>query len=118
MENWKIIKDEEEYQKVLIRIDELIDSEQNTPEGEELDLLALLVEHYEETNFPIPDPDPIDVIKYYIEMRGMKTRDLANIIGDETLVSRVLNKETELNIGMIKNLHDQMNIPYSLLLRD
>tara|TARA_R110002050_G_scaffold493_1_gene3201 strand:- start:213 stop:569 length:357 start_codon:yes stop_codon:yes gene_type:complete len=118
MKNWKIIKSEEEYQKVISRIDELIDSDPNTPEGEELDLLALLVQNYEETNFPHPDPDPIEVIKYYIEVRGMKYKDLIGIIGDKTLVSRVINKERKLNMRMIKSLHDKMNIPYSLLLQE
>ena len=118
MKYWKIIKDEEQYQLVLNRIEELLDSEPNTPESEELDLLTLLVEHYEENNFPHPDPDPIEVIKYYIELRGLKAKDLADVIGDKTLVSRVLNKERALNLRMVKNLHDKMNIPYSLLLQD
>lgn len=114
----KIIKSESEYEIALTRIEEIMDSQQGTPEGEELELLSLLVEKYEETNFPLPKADPIDVIQYYIEQRGLKYKDLVGIIGDKTLVSKVINRERKLNLRMVKNLHDQMNIPYSLLLQD
>jgi len=117
MKNWKVIKNEEQYMEVLSRIDEIMDVEPNTPEADELDLLSLLVENYEEKNFPHPNPSPIDVIKYYIEVRGLKQKDLVGIIGDKTLVSRVINGERELNLRMVKNLHDKINIPYSLLLQ-
>jgi HTH-type transcriptional regulator/antitoxin HigA len=118
MKNWKILKNENEYNRVLARIKELMDAEPNTPDGDELELLMLLAEHYEENNFPHADPDPVEVIKYYIELRGWKQKDLVGIIGDKSLVSKVINKERELNLRMIKNLHDKMNIPYSLLLQE
>lgn len=118
MENYRIIKSEAEYDKVLARIEEIMDALQGTPEGEELELLSLLVEKYEETNFPLPKADPIDVIQYYIEQRGLKYKDLIGIIGDKTLVSKIINRERKLNLRMVKNLHDQMNIPYALLLQD
>ena len=118
MENYKIIKSEAEYDKLLARIQEIMDAQQGTPEGEELDLLSLLVEKYEETNFPLPKADPVDVIQYYIEQRGLKYKDLVGIIGDKTLVSKVINRERKLNLRMVKNLHEKMNIPYSLLLQD
>lgn len=117
MKNWTIIKSEDQYMKVLSRIEELMDAEPNTPEGEELDLLSLLAENYEENNFPHPNPSPIDVIKYYIELRGLKQKDLVGIIGDKSLVSKVINGERTLNLRMVKNLHDKVNIPYSLLLQ-
>ncbi|MEN6454708.1 MAG: transcriptional regulator [Prolixibacteraceae bacterium] len=118
MKNWKILKNEDEYNRVLARIEELMDSEPNTPDGDELELLMLLAEHYEENNFPHADPDPVEVIKYYIELRGWKQKDLVGIIGDKSLVSKVINKERGLNLRMIKNLHDKMKIPYSLLLQE
>lgn len=118
MKNFKIIKSEAEYEKVLARIEEIMDAPQGTPQGEELELLSLLVEKYEETSFPLPKADPIDVIQYYMEQRGLKYKDLISIIGDKTLVSKIINRERKLNLRMVKNLHDQMNIPYSLLLQD
>jgi len=118
MKNWKISKSEDEYNSVLARIEELMDAKPNTPDGDELELLMLLAEHYEENNFPHANPDPIEVIKYYIDVRGLKQKDLVGIIGDKSLVSKVINKERALNLRMVKNLHDKMNIPYSLLLQD
>ena len=118
MDFLKIIKTEIQYEKVLARIEEITDAQSGTSEGEELELLVLLVEKYEEENFPLPASDPIDVIEYYIEQRGLRYKDLVGIIGDKTLVSKVINRERKLNLRMVKNLHDQMNIPYSLLLQD
>jgi len=118
MRSYKVIKSETEYENVLARIEEIMDAAQGTPEGEELELLSLLAEKYEETNFPLPKADPIDVIQYYIELRGLKYKDLVGIIGDKTLVSKIINRERKLNLRMVKNLHDQMNIPYALLLQD
>ncbi len=117
MNSWKIIKNEEQYLEVLSRIEVLMDVELNTPEGNELELLSLLAENYEENNFPHPDPSPIDVIKYYIEVKGLKQKDLVGIIGDKSLVSKVFNGERPLNLRMVKNLHGKIKIPYSLLLQ-
>lgn len=114
----KVIKSEAEYEAALARVEEIMDAEPNTPEGEELELLALLIENYEEHNFPLPNPDPIDVIQYYIDQRGLKYKDLVGIIGDKTSVSKVINRERQLNLRMIKSLHEKMNIPYSLLLQE
>lgn len=114
----KVIKSEAEYEAALARVEEIMDAEPNTPEGEELELLALLIESYEENNFPLSNPDPIDVIQYYIDQRGLKYKDLVGIIGDKTSVSKVINRERQLNLRMIKNLHEKMNIPYSLLLQE
>lgn len=118
MKNFKIIKSDAEYEKVLARIEEIMDAPQGTPEGDELELLSLLAEKYEETNFPFLKADPIDVIQYYIEQIGLKYKDLIGIIGDKTLVSKIINRERKLNLRMVKNLNDQMNIPYALLLQD
>jgi HTH-type transcriptional regulator/antitoxin HigA len=115
---YKIIRSEAEYEQALERIEQIMEAETGTPEGDELELLSLLVQNYEESNFPLPDPDPIDVIQYFIEQRGLKYKDLIGIIGDKTLVSKVINRERKLNLRMVKNLHDKMNIPYSLLLQD
>lgn len=118
MEKYKIIKTEAEYEKAIARIEEIMDAKPGTPEGDELELLSLLVQNYEETNFPLPTADPIDVIQYYLEQRGLKYKDLIGVIGDKTLVSKVINRERKLNLRMVKNLHDHMRIPYALLLQE
>lgn len=67
----KIIKTEEDYQKVLSRVDELMDAEPNTPEGDELELLVTLVELYEEKKYPIDMPDAVETIKFRMEQLGL-----------------------------------------------
>jgi HTH-type transcriptional regulator/antitoxin HigA len=116
--NYKLIKTEEDYNIVMERIEKIMDAEPGTPDGDELELLSLLVEKYEEDNFPLPEPDPIDVIQYYIEQRGLKAKDLVDIIGDKTTVSKIMNKERKLNLGMVRRIHNHTNIPYSLLLQE
>jgi len=116
--DYRIIQNEAEYEAILAKIEEIMDAEPNTPDGDLLQLLTLLVQDYEVRNFPIEKPDPIEVVKFYIEQRGLKYKDLVGIIGDKTVVSKVINKERQLNLQMVKNLHDKMDIPYSLLLQD
>lgn len=114
----KLIKTDEEYSKTMERIEELMDAKQSTPEGDELELLSVLIEKYEAENYPLPEPTPIDVIQFYIEQRGLKAKDLVGIIGDKTTVSKILNKERKLNLGMVRRLHQKANIPYDLLMQE
>ncbi len=113
-----VIKTDEEYENVLARIEQIMEAEPNTPEGDELELLSLLVEKYEQEKYPLPEADPVDVIRYYMEQRGLKAKDLAGIIGDKTLVSKVMNRERKLNLRMVRNLHQKAKIPYSLLMNE
>lgn len=114
----KIIKTETAYNKAIKRIEEIFDAEPNTPEGDELELLSLLVEKYEEDNYPIPDPHPIDTLEYYIEQKKLNKKELIGIIGDQKTVSKVLKCEIKLNLQMIRNLHNKLNIPYELLMKE
>lgn len=113
----KLIKTEQEYEKALARIEKLMDAKANTTECDELELLSLLVEKYEEENYLLPNPDPIDVIQFYMEQRGLKAKDLVGILGDKTTVSKILNKERKLNLGMVRKLHEHAKIPYNLLIQ-
>jgi len=113
-----IIKTDEEYENTLARIEQIMDAEPNTPEGEELELLSMLVEKYEKETYPLPEADPIDVIQYYMEQRGLKAKDLIGIIGDKAIVSKIMNRERKLNLKMVRNLHQKVKIPYSLLMNE
>jgi len=79
----KLIKNEHEYSETLKRIEQIQDAEPGTREGDELELLALLVENYEEEQYNIKDADSVDVIEYYLEKNGLKQKDLVGIIGDK-----------------------------------
>lgn len=116
--NLKVLKTEAEYNEALERIEVIQDAIPGTPDGNELELLALLIENYEEEHFSLPDPDPVDVIQYYIEQRGLKDKDLADVIGDKTLVSKILNRKRKLNLRMVRGLHDKFRIPYKFLLAE
>ncbi len=113
-----IVKTDEEYENALARLELLMDAEPNTPEGDELELLSLLVEKYEKEKYPLPEADPVDVIQYYMEQRGLKAKDLVGIIGDKAIVSKIMNRERKLNLKMVRNLHQKVKIPYSLLMNE
>ncbi len=116
--NIKPVKTKKDYEAALKRIDALMDAKKNTPEADELDVLAMLVEAYEEKHFPIDDPDPVEAIKHRMEALGMERKDLEPILGSRSRVSEILNRKRKLSIDMIRNLHEQMGIPASALIKD
>lgn len=118
MKRMRILKTDEDYESALKRLEEVFDAPADTPEGEEAELLALLIEKYEAEHYSIPDPDPIEAIKYMMEQNNMKQSDLAALLGDKGNVSKVLNKKRKLNLEMIRKLHDVLKIPYSVLMQD
>lgn len=109
--NIKPIKTEQDYDEALQRIDQLMDARENTPEADELDILALLVENYEAQHYPITAPSAVDMIKFRIEQLGLEAKDLTPIIGSRSKVSEVLNHKRKLSINMIRKLHQQLSIP-------
>ena len=114
----KQLKSNSDYEEALKRIEKIKNAVPGSLEGKELELLATLIEQYEEENTNLPEPDPIDVIQYYIEQRGLKTKDLLGIIGDKTSISKILNRDRKLNIRMIRRIHNKFNIPYDLLMNE
>jgi len=114
----KVIKTEEEYIKALKRLEVVFDSQVDTPEGDEADILGLLIEKYEDEYYPIEAPDPIEAIKFRMEQMNMDNKDLAKIIGYKSRVSEIFSRKRKLNLKMIRNLHDKMKIPYESLLAD
>ena len=114
----KIIKTEADYQTALARIDELMETESDTPEADELELLVALVDMYEEQQFPIDPPDPIEAIKFRMEQSGLRPVDLAPYLGGKSKVSEVLNKKRPLTLSMIRALHAHLGIPAEVLLQE
>jgi HTH-type transcriptional regulator/antitoxin HigA len=118
LNSWKVLKTKSEYEKALARTIEIFHSDENTSEGEELDLLLLLVKDYEDRHYHIPDPDPIEVIKLKLEEKGLKQKDLEHIIGSKGYVSQVLSGKKELTLKMVKGLHRYLGISADILLAD
>jgi HTH-type transcriptional regulator/antitoxin HigA len=115
---WKVLKTEPEYKIALKRTIELFNADENTPEGDELDLLLLLVKDYEDRHCHIPDPDPIEVIKLKLEEKGLKQKDLVHIIGSKSYVSQILSGKKELTLKMVKGLHQYLGISADIFLLD
>ena len=113
----KPIKNERELNHALKRIDELWGAKPGTPKGDELDILMLLVEKYEEEHFAIPASGPVEAIKFLMEQNNLSRKDLERYIGPSGRVSEVLNKKRNLTLPMIKRLHKGLKIPYESLIR-
>ncbi|MPQ45548.1 hypothetical protein GCQ56_00890 [Marinifilum sp. N1E240] len=120
MNNFKLIKTKEEYRQAIDRVKYLMgqNPQPNTPIGDELELLAVLINKYEEETFEIPQLNPIEVIEYFLEERSYQRKDLIDVIGDKTIVSRIMTKKRKLTIEMIRKLSDFLSIPIGLLISD
>lgn len=112
--NIKPIKTAADYRDALKRVDVLMDAEFGTLQGDELDILAILIEKYEEERFPIRAPDPISAIKFRMEQLGMEQADFAKIVGANR-ASEILHGQRSLSIGLIKTIHKELGIPYECL---
>src|SRR6476469_8509979 len=102
----KPIKSERDYQKALKLVDRLMDARANTPEGDMLDVLATLIDAWEEKHYPIDPPDPIEAIRFAMEQRGLSRNDLQPMIGSRARVAEILNHKRTLTLPMIRRLHD------------
>ncbi|NHM08060.1 helix-turn-helix domain-containing protein [Flavobacterium sp. CYK-4] len=113
----KPIKTEKDYNQALERLEEIFDAKKGSPEGDELEVLGILVDQYEKDHFPIDLPDPIEAIKFRMEQLGYNQTDLASIIGLKSRASEILNKKRKLSLEMIRQLHDRLNIPTDVLIQ-
>jgi len=116
--NWTVLKSEIDYEDALKRLGEIFDVEPRSNEDKEADLLVLLIEKYEEDKYPIPDPDPVEAIKFIMEQKSLKQKDLIGIIGDKATVSKVLKRKRKLTIEMIRKLNINLKIPFEALIKD
>lgn len=110
------IRTETDYKHTLRRIDELMGARIGTPEGDELDVLATLVDAFENQRFPIGRPDPIAAITFRMEQLGYCRKDLEPFIGTRARVSEILNGKRSLSIRQIRQLHHGLNIPLENLI--
>ena len=116
--NFKILKTEVDYNSALKRIDTIFNAKPNTPEGDEFELLSLLIDNYEEEHYPIELPHPIEAIKFRMDQMGLKQKDLVVCFGDKSKVSDVLNLKRKLNLKYIRSLHQKLEIPLEALVKD
>lgn len=112
------IRNEQDYQEALERLEVIFDSKKGSDEGDELEILSILIDKYENETYPIDLPDPIEAIKFRMEQMGMKQKDLAEIVGFKSRVSEILNKKRKLTIDMIRKLNTTLHIPTDVLIQD
>ena len=112
------IRSEEEYKAASARIQELMDAEADTPEGDELDVLAALVSVYEDKHYPIGMPSVVSAIEFRMEQAGLSRRDLIPYIGSRQKVSDILTGKRDITISVARALHKHLGIPADVLLQE
>ncbi len=115
--NLRPIKTEDDYRAALAEIEGIFQAGPETPEGDRLDILTLLVEAYEEQHYPIPPPDPLGALEYHLESRGLTRRDLEPYLGSRARVAEVMNRRRALTIDMIRRLHQGLGISAEILIQ-
>jgi len=113
----KPIKTDADYHAALKEVESLMTAEPNTPEGEKLDILVTLIEAYERKHFPLDLPDPVEAIKFEMELKGLTVKDLEPMIGKSNRVYEVLNRKRSLTLKMIQKLHQELGIPAESLIK-
>jgi HTH-type transcriptional regulator/antitoxin HigA len=114
----KPIKTDSDYQVALKRLNEIFAAPIESPESDEADILALLIEDYENRHFPIESPDPIEAIKIRMEELSLKQTDLADAMGGPNRVSEILNRKRKLTLEMVRNLTGKLNLSAEILIKD
>jgi HTH-type transcriptional regulator / antitoxin HigA len=111
------IRSKRDYESALKEVERLWGAKSGTRDGDRLDVLATLIEAYEEEHYPIDPPDPIEAIKFRMEQQGLTRRDLEGIIGTRTRIAEVMNRKRGLSIEMIRRLHERLGIAAEVLIR-
>lgn len=118
MMNIQPIHNDTDLERAFARLEELWAAEDGTPDADELEVLSILIERYEDMHYPIGPSDPIEAIKFRMEQHGLTPRDLEPYIGSSGRVSEVLNRKRKLSLRMIKRLHEGLKIPYESLMSE
>lgn len=117
--NIKPIRTKSDYKTALLRVDEIIavNPRKGTELYDELDILGTLLSAYEDIHYPIEAPDPVTAVKYIMEEKGLKAKDLIPYFGSKSIVSEFLSYKRKLSTRIIKALHDELHLPYEVLIQ-
>lgn len=116
--NLKPIKTEDDYRNALKRLEVIFDAPIDTKEGDEAEILSLMIENYENEHYPIEAPDPIEAIKIRMEELNLRQKDLVGVIGGKSRVSEILNRKKKLTVDMIRELERMLQISASALVNN
>lgn len=114
----KPIKTKKDYHAAMNRLDVIFDAKPGTPAGDELEIMTMLIEKYEDEHFQLGYPDPIEAIKFRMEQMGYTQNDLAKVVGLKSRASELLNKKRKLTLDMIRKLHISLSIPTDVLIQE
>ena len=114
--NIKPIHSQEDLTAALVRVEQVWGAPPGSPEGDELEILAVLIEKYEAEHYPMPPSDPVEAIKFRMEQQGLTVKDLEPAIGKSNRVYEILNGTRNLTLPMIRRLHAQFGIPLESLI--
>ncbi|MGM0635453.1 MAG: helix-turn-helix domain-containing protein [Bacteroidota bacterium] len=112
------IKNEKDYRNALERLEVIFDAPIDTKEGDEAEILSLMIENYENEHYPIESPDPIEAIKIRMEELNLRQKDLVGVIGGKSRVSEILNRKKKLTVEMIRELERLLQISASVLVNN
>lgn len=115
--NIRPIKSKDDYEQALARLEVIFEANKGTEEGDELEILGMLIEKYENEAFPIGFPDPVEAIKFRLEQLGYNQTDLAEVVGLKSRASEILNRKRKLSLEMIRQIHEKLNIPTEVLIQ-
>ncbi|MGB2233370.1 MAG: helix-turn-helix domain-containing protein, partial [Flavobacteriaceae bacterium] len=107
-----------DYNNALARMEHIFHALENTPEGDEAEVLSILIEKYEDDHFPLGMPDPIEAIKFRMEQMNMKQKELAEVVGFASRVSEILNRKRKLTLNMVRKLSNTLKIPTEVLVQE
>ena len=116
--NIKPIHSEKDYDAMLARIESLFDAEPGTAESDELDVLFLIVEDYESKRYPIEPLDPVDFIKYTMELRGEGQKELSKLLNSRSRASEILNRKRPLTLDQIRTISRAWNVPAEAMIQE
>jgi HTH-type transcriptional regulator/antitoxin HigA len=111
-----VIRNDTDHERAVARVREIWDAPDDSPESEELGLLAMVIDAYERKRWPIGPSDPIDMIRFYLEQNGLRQKDLAAVIGSESRASEVMNRKRPLTVEMIRSIAAAWRLPVGLLI--
>jgi len=112
-----VIKNKKQYRTYLHRFEEVFLASSATAQGKEAALLALIIKDYEDRNYKIASPNPVEAIKYRMEQMHLSKKELGKILGSPSRASEVLNRKRKLNLSMVRSLHKRLNIPLASLIQ-
>lgn len=114
----KLIKSDRQHKKYLARLNEIFNAKKGTPESDEFDLLALVIEKYEDEHYPIEEPHPIDAIRFMMEQNGISEGDLGIIINSRSRVSEIFKGTRKLTLAHIRAINERLQVPANILIKE